>query len=92
MFDLPTPTTSDKSSYDLSWRVNCSTPIISYQLEFRELPHGDWVEVVVPGDVGGGHFDGGPPTGGRRRHGGIVEHSQSYRLSGLEKGVNYEVG
>ncbi len=69
-FDLPT--LWSESYFKLSWRVNCSTPIINYQarqnkflggklfraiykyillqLEFREVPHGDWVEINVPAD------------------------------------------
>ena len=47
LFDMPV-VTSD-GVYDLSWRVNCSTPVISYELEFRELPHGNWVSLNVPG-------------------------------------------
>ena len=47
LFDPPV-VTSD-GVYDLSWRVNCSTPVISYELEFRELPHGNWVSLNVPG-------------------------------------------
>ena len=35
--------------YDLWWRVNCSTPLISYELEFREMPHGNWLSLNVPG-------------------------------------------
>ncbi len=93
-FDSP-ESNSDGSAYQLTWRVNCSTPIISYQLEFRELPHGDWVALNVPGDVvGGGHYQAENPNGtgsGRKRHGGVVEHRQTYRLSGLEDGVSYEV-
>ncbi len=34
-FDLPT--LWSESTFKLSWRVNCSTPIINYQLEFREV-------------------------------------------------------
>jgi hypothetical protein len=59
----------------------------------RELPHGDWVALNVPGDVGVGH-DASDQTaggGGRRRHGGVVEHSQTYKLSGLAEGTSYEV-
>ena len=47
LFDAPAVTAD--GVYDLSWRVNCSTPLISYELEFRELPHGNWVSLNVPG-------------------------------------------
>ena len=47
LFDAPAVTAD--GVYDLSWRVNCSTPVISYELEFRELPHGNWVSLNVPG-------------------------------------------
>ena len=49
-FELPT-TWSD-TSYTLSWGVNCSinAPIINYQLSFKELPHGPWRSINIPGD------------------------------------------
>jgi hypothetical protein len=34
VFELPLLTSDE--TYDLSWHVNCSTPIIAYQLEFRD--------------------------------------------------------
>ena len=43
------PVVTADGVYDLSWRVNCSTPVISYELEFRELPHGNWLSLNVPG-------------------------------------------
>ena len=48
-FELPT-TWSD-TSYTLSWGVNCSinAPIINYQLSFKELPHGPWRSINIPG-------------------------------------------
>ena len=53
LFDAPA-VTADGGVYDLSWRVNCSTPLISYELEFREMPHGNWLSLNVPGKHGGG--------------------------------------
>ena len=49
-FELPT-TWSD-TSYTLSWGVNCSinAPIINYQLSFKELPHGPWRSINIPGN------------------------------------------
>ena len=40
---------------------------------------------------GGGSFGEGGGSAASRHHGGIVEHRQNYRLSGLPEGVNYEV-
>ena len=40
---------------------------------------------------GGASFGEGGGTAASRHHGGIVEHRQNYRLSGLPEGVNYEV-
>ena len=163
MFTLPVATAAD-GVYDLSWRVNCSTPLISYELEFREMPHGNWLSLNVPGtdafssrhvylwqpdrlhtlhkratksvrlfcgykaqtsrqggvallsnilagkcckesrgengadktgDAKGDHrLHAGELEDGEaisRHHGGVVEHRQSYKLSGLPDGVNYEV-
>lgn len=97
------PVVTADGVYDLSWRVNCSTPVISYELEFRELPHGNWLSLNVPGDAngdprllmgqledGGGFGEGGGGSAASRHHGGVVEHRQSYRLSGLPDEVNYE--
>ena len=37
----------------LSWRVNSSynAPVINYQLEFQELPKGQWIVVNIPAKV-----------------------------------------
>ena len=40
---------------------------------------------------GGGSFGEGGGSAASRHHGGIVEHRQNYRLSGLPEGVDYEV-
>ena len=40
---------------------------------------------------GGGFGEGGGGSAASRHHGGVVEHRQSYRLSGLPDEVNYEV-
>ena len=40
---------------------------------------------------GGASFGEGGGSAASRHHGGIVEHRQNYRLSGLPEGVNYEV-
>ena len=40
---------------------------------------------------GGASFGEGGGSVASRHHGGIVEHRQNYRLSGLPEGVNYEV-
>lgn len=79
-FDLPAQWSD--STYKLSWRVNCSTDVISYDLEFREAPLGRWVSITVPGDAG---LNGGTGTAA------VTEHVQSYTLQGLERAATYEV-
>ena len=41
------------STVTLSWRVNSSynSPVINYQLEFQELPDGQWIVVNIPAKV-----------------------------------------
>eukprot|EP00095_Tigriopus_kingsejongensis_P008872 snap_masked-scaffold15_size728074-processed-gene-6.5 protein:Tk08872 transcript:snap_masked-scaffold15_size728074-processed-gene-6.5-mRNA-1 annotation:"opioid-binding protein cell adhesion molecule-like" len=86
-FDLPT-LWSD-SIFKLTWRVNCSTPIINYQLEFREVPHGEWVTLNVPGDFGRSfrsrYYNRFAPSQIK-----VEEHVGTYTLKGLTSGTSYE--
>ena len=91
-FDLPT--LFSDSLFKLTWRVNCSTPIINYQLEFRELPLGDWVALNVPGDFGSDPGSRRSPYEAMRarKYGNPVEeHGGAYTLKGLASGTSYEV-
>ena len=44
------PYTLTETTVNLSWKVNASynAPVINYQLEFQEIPHGQWITVNVP--------------------------------------------
>ena len=86
-FDLPT-LWSD-STFELSWRVNCSTPIINYLLEFRELPRGKWVSLNVPGDAG--ESSSSRMFGSSSSSSEMEVHKQTYTLRGLKKDTSYAV-
>ena len=95
-FDLPTEWTD--TTFKLSWRVNCSihAPIINYQLEFKELPHGQWVVMNIPAK-----FDNELLLQHRRHKNrrkkskkhlsDIYEFKQSYTIKGLTKDSSYKV-
>ena len=44
------PYTLTETTVNLSWKVNASynAPVINYQLEFQEIPHGQWITINVP--------------------------------------------
>ena len=71
------------TTVELSWRVNCSVnaPIINYQLEFQEIPDGQWLSINVPAQLKSEGTD-------LKR---TVEYKQSYTLKGLSKGARYKV-
>ena len=79
------PYTLTETTVTLSWKVNASynAPVINYQLEFQEIPHGQWITVNVPAKANIGtkvknNYD-------------VVEFQQSYILKGLSKGASYKV-
>ena len=79
------PYTLTETTVNLSWKVNASynAPVINYQLEFQEIPHGQWITVNVPAKANIGtkvknNYD-------------VVEFQQSYILKGLSKGASYKV-
>ncbi|TRY74039.1 hypothetical protein TCAL_15768, partial [Tigriopus californicus] len=82
------PTLWSDSIFKLVWRVNCSTPIINYQLEFREIPHGDWVTLNVPGDFG--TLQSKYHNRFARQEQKVEEHVGEYTLKGLSSGMTYE--
>ena len=47
------PYTLTDTSANLSWRVNTSfnAPVINYQLEFKEIPHGQWIIINIPANL-----------------------------------------
>ena len=91
-FDLPTDWTD--TTFKLSWKVNCSihAPIINYQLEFRELPHGHWVVINVP-SAQISHdtlHHKGRQKSKKKANNEILEFKQSYTIKGLTKGSSYQ--
>ena len=94
-FDLPT-NWSD-TTFKLSWRVNCSinAPIINYQLEFKEVPHGQWVVINIPAEIDYDSFQKHHYKNRRRKSkknkSDIVQFQQSYTIKGLTKGSSYKV-
>jgi len=94
IFDLPT-NWSD-TTFKLSWRVNCSinAPIINYQLEFKEVPHGEWVVINIPAEIDYDDNNFHNQYKNRRRkskkHSDIVQFKQSYNIRGLTKGSSYK--
>ena len=78
------PVNHSQTTFYLSWRVNSSfnAPIINYHLEFKELPHGQWISVNIPANSCDRQVNS--PFQ-------MVEFNQSYTLKGLEKGANYQV-
>lgn len=83
VFDQPVEFT--ESTFNLSWRCNSSlnAPVINYQLEFKELPHGVWINVNIPADPG-------QDTKAYRHAYDMAEFTQSYTLKGLSKHANYQ--
>ena len=73
------------TTVELSWRVNCSVnaPIINYQLEFQEIPHGQWLSINVPAQLN--------PNESWNRYQNDIEYQQSYTLKGLTHGAKYRV-
>ena len=73
------------TTVELSWRVNCSAnaPIINYQLEFQEIPNGQWLSINVPAQLS--------LQSTEKELKRIVEYRQSYTLKGLNKGTKYRV-
>ena len=73
------------TTVELSWRVNCSVnaPIINYQLEFQEIPDGQWLSINVPAQLSLQTTEEDLKR--------IVEYKQSYTLKGLNKGTKYRV-
>ena len=93
-FDLPTEWTD--TTFKLSWRVNCSinAPIINYNLEFKELPHGQWFVINIPAEIDFSHLhEKQKQIRSRKNAAGndIVEFQQSYTIRGLTKGSSYKV-
>lgn len=91
-FELPTDWSD--TTFKLTWKVNCSihAPIINYQLEFRELPHGQWVAVNVPSaeiDLDTRHYSN-KRRKSKKKMVDIVEFQQSYTIRGLTKGSSYQ--
>ena len=73
------------TTVELSWRVNCSVnaPIINYQLEFQEIPNGQWLSINVPAQLS--------LQSTEKELKRIVEYRQNYTLKGLNKGTKYRV-
>ena len=90
-FDLPTDWTD--TTFTLTWRVNCSrsAPIINYQLEFQEIPHGRWVVINIPAKI---DYDRHRKHRNKRKKGGqndVAEFKHTYTIKGLTKGSSYKV-
>ncbi len=99
-FELPT--LWSESTFKLSWRVNSTLPIISYRLEFRKVPYGEWVTINVPSDTNTqreADVRSDPATHLLKGKKGVVTgaahkeviYIQSYTLKGLRKDTSYEV-
>eukprot|EP00096_Caligus_rogercresseyi_P007768 TRINITY_DN2580_c0_g1_i1.p1 TRINITY_DN2580_c0_g1~~TRINITY_DN2580_c0_g1_i1.p1 ORF type:complete len:340 (+),score=92.37 TRINITY_DN2580_c0_g1_i1:76-1095(+) len=74
----PQPTFNSRNSVTLDWSVNSSTPIINYELEFRDLSpegeEGSWVLMNIPA----------------KNKKKVYTKAQSYRLNGLLHGTTYQ--
>lgn len=94
-FDLPTDWSD--TTFKLSWRVNCSiyAPIINYQLEFQEIPHGRWVVINIPAKIDFDSLRRHRKHRNKRKKGGsgndVVEFKHTYTIKGLTKGSSYKV-
>ena len=93
-FDLPTDWTD--TTFKLSWRVNCSiyAPIINYQLEFQEIPHGRWVVINIPAKIDFDSLRRHRKHRNKRKKGSgndVVEFKHTYTIKGLTKGSSYKV-
>ena len=80
------PVEHTDSTFTLLWKCNSSinAPIINYQLEFREIPHGQWISVNVPASEAKKHHT-------MKKSNQITEFHQKYILKGLSKKANYQV-
>ncbi|CAB4064429.1 unnamed protein product [Lepeophtheirus salmonis] len=74
---LEPPVFNSPNSVTLNWKVNCSTPIINYELEFRDLTRegeeGPWIIMNIPA-----------------QNKKVFDKSQSYTLNGLLHGTTYQ--
>ena len=75
--------------------MNCSiyAPIINYQLEFKEIPHGRWVVINIPAKI---DYDslrrhGKHRNKRKREKSDVVEFKHTYTIKGLTKGSSYKV-
>ena len=83
-FDIPFGWT--ETTYSLSWRVNSTAPIINYQLQFREFPHGPWIVINIPAEII--NINANP----QMLSPGLTEYyNQSYTIKGLSEGSHYQV-
>lgn len=80
----PSPVASLQTTYNFIWSTESFSPIIEYNLKFRQIPHGNiiienrkydsrWKELIIPGEASDGPI-----------------HSIGYVLRGLAEGALYE--